>query len=184
MRTWMIVVLLIGVCALAADRPASVPQYTTRGELIRPEGYRVWVFVGSSLGMSYSEGSGEKNPEFANIYLKPESYRQFLSTGKFPDHTLLVMERTTSASQASINRQGRFEDQILGIEVAVKDQKRFPGKWAYFSFIGPGGKALAQAKPFPQESCWSCHHAHGAVDNVFVQFYPLLRQAHSDPPAR
>lgn len=181
MRTWVLLALVIGVCTLAADRPASVPRYTARGELVRPEGYREWVFVGSGLGMSYNEGSAyDASPEFANIYLRPESYRAFCATGKFPDHTMLVMERTTSGGQASINRHGRFEDRILGIEVALKDEERFPEKWAYFSFIGPGGKPLDQAKAFPQSSCWSCHHAHGAVDNVFAQFYPVLRAARPD----
>ena len=91
--------------------------------------------------------------------------------------TVLVLELVSAGSQASINPAGHFEDRILGIEAALKDEKRFPEKWAYFSFIGPDGKPLAQARPFPKTMCWSCHHEHGAMDNVFVQFYPLLREA-------
>ena len=63
------------------------------------------------------------------------------------------------------------------MEVALKDEKRFPEKWAYFNFTGRGGALLAQAKAFPKESCWKCHNEHAAVDNVFLQFYPVLREA-------
>ncbi len=31
------------------------PQFTADGKLVRPEGYRRWVFVSSGLGMSYSQ---------------------------------------------------------------------------------------------------------------------------------
>ena len=60
---------------------------------------------------------------------------------------------------------------------AGKESKRFPEKWAYFGFIGDDGKALAQAEPFRKEACWKCHNENAAVDNVFVQFYPILREA-------
>ena len=33
------------------------------------------------------------------------------------------------------------------------------------------------AKPFAKDRCWKCHNEHAAVDNVFVQFYPVLRDA-------
>ena len=29
----------------------SVPRYTSDGDLLRPEGYRTWVFVGAALGL-------------------------------------------------------------------------------------------------------------------------------------
>ena len=54
--------------------------------------------------------------------------------------------------------------------------KHFPEKWGYFNFIGTGGKPLPQAKAFPRDACWSCHNQHATADNVFVQFYPVLRQ--------
>ncbi len=136
--------------------------------------------------MSYTEGAAEKDPKFTNIYIQPESYRQFATTGKFPDKTVLVMEVRSPGSRASINKQGKFADHFIGIEAAVKDETRFAEKWAYFNFIGPRGEALPQARPFPKQACWKCHHEHGAVDNVFVQFYPVLREAGKmshEPPA-
>ncbi len=177
MKSRAVAVFLVWMGAVASEAQMTQSRFAEGNQLMRPEGYREWIFVGSSLGMSYTEGPYEKAPDFTNVYVQPEAYRQFGATGKFPDGTLLVMEVVSAGSRASINRRGQFEDRFVGIEAAVKDEKRFPEKWAYFSFIGTDGKALPQAKPFPKEACWKCHNAHGAVDNVFVQFYPVLREA-------
>jgi hypothetical protein len=127
--------------------------------------------------MGYKEGGPEREPTFHNIYIQPEAFRYFKTNGTFPDKTILVMEVVSAGSNASINKRGRFGDRFLGVEAAVKDESRFPEKWAYFNFIGKEGKALPQARPFPKDACWSCHNQHGAADNVFVQFYPVLRDA-------
>lgn len=174
-------VLLVLVGLFGSLARESEPRFSEAGQLIRPEGYREWVFVGSGLGMGYREESEQKSAHFTNIYVQPEAYRHFVATGKFPDKIVLVMEVLSAGSKASINQQGQFEDRFIGIEAAVKDEKRFREKWAYFSFIGVGGKPSLVAKPFPKEACWQCHHEHGAVDNVFVQFYPVLRGAGKNP---
>jgi hypothetical protein len=168
--------LLSALLLPAETMPA--PKY--RGEsLARPEGYRTWMFVGASYGMGYTEGGEKKESPatFHNIYIQREAFEAYRRSGKFPDKTMLVMEVIRPGTNASINKRGMFQDQFAGVEVALKDESRFPDKWAYFNFIGPGGQALAEAKPFARERCWSCHNEHGAVDNVFVQFYPVLREA-------
>jgi hypothetical protein len=163
---------------LAAGPPAAGPQYDHEGRLLRPRGYREWKFIGANYGMGYSEHAApKKDPTFHNIYIQPESFREFAATGRFPDKTILVMEVYRAGTNASINRQGAFQDAFLGVEAAVKDEQRFPEKWAYFNFIGGGGKEREAAAAFPKQACWSCHNEHGAADNVFVQFYPLLREA-------
>ncbi|MBK5290177.1 MAG: cytochrome P460 family protein [Acidobacteriia bacterium] len=157
----------------------STPRYQ-EGQLLRPEGYREWMFVGANYGMGYTEPDGTKAAKpatFHNIYIQREAFRQYKETGKFPDKTMLVMEVVRPGTNASINRQGMFQDNAIGIEVALKDEARFPEKWAYFNFIGAGGKILSEAKPFPKDACWKCHNEHAAVDNVFLQFYPVLREA-------
>ena len=168
--------------ALAAQEKMIQPRFADGNQLLRPEGYREWMFAGASIGMGYSksESSPSNLPEaarFHNIYIQPEAYRHFKARGTFPDKTILVMEVLSAGSNASINRQGRFQDRFLGVEAAVKDEMRFPEKWAYFNFAGKDGKLLSQAKPFPKPACWQCHNEHGAADNVFVQFYPVLREA-------
>ena len=151
------------------------PRFTADKQLIRPQGYREWVFVGSSLGMSYSEDAPKREAKFHNVYLKPSAYHHFQKTGEFPEGTILVMEVATAASQSSINRHGQFQDQFVAVEAAVKDSSRFPEKWAYFTFNERDGSPKETAKAFPQDSCWSCHNEHAATDNVFSQFYPVLR---------
>lgn len=172
-------ILLLASVALAfAAGPSADPRYTSSGELIRPEGYRDWKFVGANYGMGYTEGSPDTaaNATFHNIYIAPKAYAEFRKTGQFPDKTMLVMEVVKPATNASINKRGVFQDEFLGIEVALKDTKRFPEKWAYFNFIDrKNNTQFTQTKAFPAESCWKCHNQHGAADNVFVQFYPGLR---------
>ena len=153
------------------------PRYSEDNKLLHPEGYREWVLAGSSVGMGYTEGqqAAAKPATFHHVYIQPQAYRQFRKTGTFPDKTMLVMEVLAPGTNVSINKNGQFADRLLGVEVALKDESRFPEKWAYFNFIGSEGKPLAKAPAFPQKACWSCHNQHGAKDNVFVQFYPALR---------
>ncbi len=158
------------------------PRFNAQNELLRPEGYREWIFVGASLGMSY-DAEPARRPTFHNVYLHPRAYQEYRKTGRFPERTILAMEVLTPASQSSINRQGNFADRPVALEAAVKDSSRFPEGWAYFDFAQMGKAAFpgaATAKAFPKEACWSCHKEHAGTDNVFTQFYPVLRR---DPPA-
>jgi cytochrome P460 len=178
MRILLLIAFLAGAAGFAAQANIVAPQFKDGNQLVRPEAYHEWVFVGSSLGMSYRKEAGyEDQPEFHNVYISPNAYREFREKGTFPDGTVMILEIVASGGNASINKAGKFEDKIIGIEASVKDSKHFSEKWAYFNFIGNKGEALAQAKPFPQNACWSCHNQHAEVDNVFVQFYPVLREA-------
>jgi hypothetical protein len=171
------IVLLAGA-ALGIAQPMPAPKYT--GEtLVRPEGYRAWMFVGANYGMGYTEGGEKKESPgtFHNIYIQREAFEEYRKSGRFPDKTMLVMEVVRPGTNASINKRGMFQDQFVGVEVALKDEARYPEKWAYFNFIGPAGKQMEAAKPFAKDRCWNCHNEHGAADNVFVQFYPVLREA-------
>src|SRR5262249_9518920 len=73
--------------------------------------------------------------------------------------------------KGSINQHGSYQTEgLMGVEVHVKDEARFPGKWAFFGFDD-----AKTAKMTPTAaSCYSCHAQHGAVDTTFVQFYPTL----------
>ena len=179
--TLVALVLLTGLCALRsssfhaqATQPSDGPRFGADDELTRPDNYREWIYLSSGIGMSYNaaaNSAGPTNPPFDNVFVTPSAYRSFLQTGTWPEKTMFVLELRGSGSEASINRQGRFQQQVLGIEVEVKDSSRFPGKWAFYEF----GRAAATAKPVPTTaSCYSCHGQNGAVDNTFVQFYPTL----------
>ena len=167
--------ILLGT-ATKAQAPAATtsPRFGADNELMRPENYREWIYLSSGLGMSYgpaATAASNPNPPFDNVFVTPAAYRSFLQTGTWPDKTMFVLEVRASASEGSINKQGHFQGQMLGMEVEVKDESRFPGKWGFYDF----GRTAASAKPLPTTaSCYSCHAQNGSLDNTFVQFYPTL----------
>lgn len=124
--------------------------------------------------MSYTPRVDETaagNPPFDNVFVTRAAYRSFLTTGKWPDRTMFVLESRASVSKGSINQNGHFQTALMGMEAEVKDESRFPGKWAFFDFSGSSASAAAIPS---SASCYSCHARNGAVDNTFVQFYPTL----------
>lgn len=157
------------------------PRYDAAGDMHRPEGYRKWMFVGASLGLRYAE-EGEAQDEgpgtFHNVYIQPEAYEHFLERGIFPEKTILTMETYSTGTREPKSglTSGFYEDAFIGLSAAVKDRDRFPEGWGYVSFQRAGGPMSATAKPFPKEQCYDCHRTHAATDNVFTQFYPILRR--------
>ena len=173
MRRILGVVILISVCGLAAapDSSSDMPQYTTDNSLLRPDAYREWIYLSSGLGMSYSENAGD-HEMFTNVFVPRWAYKEFLQSGKWPDKTMFVVEERGSESRGSINKHGKYQtSSMMGIGVEVKDEKRFPERWAYFGF----DEDTKSAKPNPKEGCWECHENHAAVEHTFVQFYPTLK---------
>jgi len=169
-----ILILASGTIPVAAESPAndsSAPAYTADGQLIFPDNYREWIYLTSGIDMSYSPNGMAGHSMFDNVFVNPEAYRSFEKTGTWPDKTMLVLEARMAGTNASINKSGHFQTtETMGQEIHVKDEARFPGKWAFFGFDGK-----KTAKMVPKEAaCYSCHEQHGAVDTTFVQFYPTL----------
>ena len=166
-----IVVVSIGAFQKILPNPSSAAEYTSDSQLKFPEHYRDWVYLTSGFDMSYNPAMqmGDHHM-FDNVFVNPEAYKAFVKTGTWPDKTILVLEVRGAEGKGSINRRGNYQGAIMGLEVHVKDESRFPGNWAFFGF--DDGKT---AKMIPASAdCYSCHAAHGAVDTTFVQFYPTL----------
>jgi hypothetical protein len=150
---------------------AADPQYTRDGQLQLPEHYREWVYLTSGFDMSYTASMDMSDHHmFDNIFVNPASYQAFQKTGTWPDKTEVVLEVRNAQGKGSINQKGNYQGNLMAIEVHVKDEKRFPGKWAFFGF---GEAKTAKMTPTTAD-CYSCHADHGAVDTTFVQFYPTL----------
>ena len=150
---------------------SSGPEFTGDGELTLPQGYREWVYLTSGFDMSYNPSMQMGGQHmFDNVFVNPEAYKVFVKTGTWPDKTMLVLEERGARDKGSINRSGNFQGDVMGLELHVKDEARFPGKWAFFAF---GGEKTAKAIPTAAD-CYSCHAQHAAVDTTFVQFYPTL----------
>jgi hypothetical protein len=152
--------------------PASTPEFTSDGQMKLPENYRSWVYLTTGFDMSYNPALMNMDHHmFDNVFVNPEAYKAFVETGTWPDKTVMVLEARRAEGKGSINQKGNFQGtEVMGLEVHVKDEARFPGKWAFFGF--DEGKT---AKMVPTTaSCYSCHSEHAAVDTTFVQFYPTL----------
>jgi len=161
-----------------ADTKSDKPVFEASGALLKPESYRQWIFVGSSLGLSYAKNPGQTTGAqlYHNVYINPSSYFEFAKTGKFPDGTMMILELASQEEKKEPGLQGSFEKEIVGLEASVKDSTRFKEAWAYFNFTGANGKFLPRAKAFPKEACWACHDVNAQTDHVFTQFYPILRE--------
>ena len=153
--------------------------FNSDGELVRPEGYREWVYVGTPLTPNELNPPEAPFPEFHNVYIDPESWAHYKATGEFRDGTILVKELVSVGSNVATSGNGFFMGDFSGLEATIKSSELFPdepGNWAYFSF-GHSLPLAESAEPFPTGSCNTCHEVSAAEDFVFTQFYPVLRAA-------
>ncbi len=170
--------VLIGATMLGAGPAKPAARFEGKDTLLRPDGYREWVFVGSSLGLRYEEGSKHLDElEYKNVYIDPAAYRAYKETGAFPEGTVLVLETAAGEEKKEPGLRGSFQKGFTGLAAAVKDKGRFPDGWAYFSFSDGPGKTKGKARPAKKAACYDCHLQKGAEDNVFTQFYPVLKAA-------
>jgi hypothetical protein len=178
----------------AGDAPVrpSRPSYTPDGKLELPGGYRTWVFVGANLSPEYrteAEQGAAPPPDrrkaragdqFHHVYINPESYAEFRKSGKFPDPTILILEifRAETRDAKGVLSGGQVEGERTGLSAAVKDARRPGGgvPWAYYSFdVKRNPTSVKPSAAHADKECYACHLEHASNDNVWVQFYPALR---------
>jgi hypothetical protein len=190
--TALVIAVLIGAgAAMFYSRP-SPPQARQSGAVFNPDGkmklptgYREWVFLGAPLTPNALNGGKTAFPEFHNVYVEQKNFDAYQKSGKFPEGTVLVKELVLlqkptypDGSQQAPSGRGYFEGDFNGMDVSVKDSKRFAGTngWGYFTF---GHHALPYAQTATEgsrEECAGCHIANVAqTDMTYVQFYPILR---------
>jgi hypothetical protein len=161
--------------ALRAQQPVDGPTYVNGTSLVRPPNYREWVFVGSALGLTYEQGASGNT--FTNVFVNPAAYRGFMSTGRWPDQSVFILEFRASGTEAPPNTTGRFQTRLVGLEAEVKDA-RFPDGWAFYNFrLKPDADLAHSVPPLAGKdvaSCIECHTKSTAVERTFVQFYPTL----------
>jgi YHS domain-containing protein len=192
LRSKALFVALIALAAVAVSivrLPAAqtvaevvTPKYDGTGALQLPSTYQRWVFVGSSLGLSYSEGITRGAEMFHETLMEPTAYEYYVRTGEFREGTMLALLLHSTQDGVLPGRQGRFAGPLAAVEMAVKDKGHRPEGWAYYNFGGANGlRTTAQA--MPQASCYNCHKQNAKYDNVFLQFYSLLAATRSPAPA-
>ncbi|MCB1875397.1 MAG: cytochrome P460 family protein [Chromatiales bacterium] len=159
------------------------PKWTGNGELELPAGYHTWVFLGSPLTPHALNDGKAGFPEYHNVYIHPEAFKLYRKTGQFPEGTILLKELQLTmpgthddGSRVEASGRGYFPAARNGIDIAVKDGKRFKetNGWGFFNFghhAPPYAKTAAAA---PKDACAGCHIAN-ADNMVFTKFYsPIL----------
>jgi hypothetical protein len=177
-------VALFRVQPVAAQTQGSAAVFTLDGKLQIPKGFRRWVFVGAPLTPNGLNGGKANFPEFHNVYIQAQNVEAYMKTGQFPEGTVIVKELTRllnptfpDGSRTEPSGRGFFNGAFNGIDLTVKDSKRFArtNGWGFFTFGHhplPYEKTAAEA---PAAVCADCHKTNVAkTDMTWVQFYPLL----------
>jgi hypothetical protein len=169
--------------ASSSQNPACYPpKYTASGDLILPENFHEWVYVGSPLTPNALNGGEAGFPEYHNVYIEPCSYHTYLKTHVFPEGTIFFKElqltlpgENPDGSRTEPSGRGYFPGPYNGADVTVKDTKRYvdSGGWGYYNFNHHEPKAPTAAVK-TKAQCAFCHIASAKKDEVWTQFYPLL----------
>jgi hypothetical protein len=183
------VAALIGVLALtiAANSQSGGtkgPVFNETGDLVLPTGYRKWVFVGGPITPNGLNHGNPPFPEFHSVYVELDNFRFYQQNGKFPEGTVMVKElclvqpgKYPDQSLDSASGRGYFPGPLNGLDVMVKDSKRFgkTNNWGFFNFGHHPQPYNSSAKESSVGECAGCHIANVAkTDMVWIRYYPLL----------
>jgi hypothetical protein len=174
----LILVASPGVLSYAEDTGPGAVQVATFDDddkLILPGDIDEWVFLGSSLGMGYSQAEFDPGSPgmFQIARMEPNAYKAFVETGHFVDGTMIALHFYGSQNEISINRAGFVMGGLHFMEIHYKDSKRFPDGFNFYTF--QNDETVAAEIPLPND-CVACHKKDGAYDGVFVQFYPTIHE--------
>lgn len=174
-----------GHVVAAAPQSAAVFDSDGKMKLPNPAIFRRWVFVGAPLTPEGLNNNKAGFPEYHHVYIEEKNVNAYLKTGSFPEGTVIVKELTRvlkptfpDSSRTEPSGRGFFNGEFNGIDVTVKDSKRFAktNGWGFFTF---GHHPLPYDNTAAESSvtqCAGCHLANvAATDMTWIQFYPILR---------
>jgi hypothetical protein len=171
--------------AVAAQGQGAPSVLRPDGKATLPPGFRSWVFVGSPLTPNGLNQPEANFPEFHNVYIEKKNVDAYLMNGDFPEGTVIVKELTRvlspkfpDGSRTEPSGRGFFNGELNGIDMAVKDSKRFAktNGWGFFTFGHHPRPYDETSDERPVAECAGCHIANVAkTDMTWIQFYPLLR---------
>src|SRR5262245_21555532 len=67
-----------------------LPEYNEAGDLLFPNNWEHWVYVGSPLTPNALNNGQAAFPEYHNVYIEPGAYEIYKRTGKFPEGTIFI----------------------------------------------------------------------------------------------
>ena len=161
--------------AHSPDGSVDVASFDDKGNLVLPEHFDDWVFIGTSLAMDYSqtEFSPDNHNMFQVVRIEPTAYAAFKETGKFVDGTMIALHFFGSATEVSNNRGGFVMTDLHMAEIHYKDSEKYPDGFNFFTFGDDDTVATEVGLP---NDCVACHKRDAAYDGVFVQFYPTIHE--------
>jgi hypothetical protein len=182
---------------VVAQPQQSSAVFNADGTVQVPTGFRKWVFVGAPLtpeglndGKYNCDAAGtnctrSNFPEYHHVYIEQKNVDAYLKTGSFPEGTVIVKELTRvlnptfpDSSRTEPSGRGYFNGAYNGIDMSVKDSKRFAATngWGFFTFGHHPLPYNPTSAERPVTECAGCHIANVAnTDMTWIQFYPLLR---------
>jgi hypothetical protein len=170
--------------AVVAQAQGSAAVFTSDGKLHIPKGFRRWVFVGAPLTPNALNGGNANFPEFHNVYIQAQNVETYMKTGEFPEGTIIVKELTRvlnptfpDGSRSEPSGRGFFNGAFNGIDLSIKDSKRFAktNGWGFFSFGHHPEPYEATSEEKSVSECAGCHIQNvSKTDMTWIQFYPLL----------
>jgi hypothetical protein len=189
---------VLSATPVAAQTKQSAGLYDSAGRAKLPTGFRAWVFVGAPLtpqGLNNPQQLDREHglallnktgfPEYHHVYVEKKNVDAYLKTGEFPEGTVIVKELTLvldpvfpDSSRKEPSGRGYFNGAYNGIDMSVKDSKRFAktNGWGYFTFGHHPLPYDQTSEERPVTECAGCHIANVAkTDMTWIQFYPLLR---------
>ena len=176
---------LVKTRAVTVNAASSTAVFDSNGRLQLPTGYRRWVFVGAPLTPNGLNNGKAGFPEYHHVYVEEKNLDVYLKTGSFPEGTVIVKELTRvldptfpDGSRTEPSGRGYFNGEFNGMDVTVKDSKRFANTngWGFFNFGHHPLPYAESAKEASAAECAGCHAAFVAkTDMTWVQFYPMLR---------
>lgn len=177
---------LLAAGVATAEDAASIgaATFNAQGELVLPEGFREWVFIGAPLTPHGLNGGNAGFPEYHHVYVNPDAFAVYQRTGEFPDGTVIAKELVLllqgdfkDGSRNAPSGRGYFAGEFNGMDVMVKDSRRFKdtNAWGFFNFGHHAPPYLKTAEAAPAANCAGCHSANAGKGMVFKAYYPVLR---------
>lgn len=171
--------------AAQTQQSAAVFDSAGRLKLPDPATFRRWVVVGVPLTPNGLNNGKANFPEYHLVYIEPKNVDAYLKTGSFPEGTMIVKELARvldptfpDGSRTEPSGRGYFNGQYNGIDLTIKDSRRFAktNGWGFFTFGHHPLPYSETAAESPASECAGCHQAYvSKTDMTWVQFYPLLR---------
>lgn len=89
-----------------ASAEESAARFDSNGQLLRPTGYREWIYIGAPLTPNDMNNGKAAFPEFHNVYIDPVSWQHWKQSGEFREGTVIIKELVSVGTKSSSSGKG------------------------------------------------------------------------------